>query len=191
MKTKTKDKKDKAVDVPVMNDKAPLRNSSDLTDSARDEERLQPDTAVLDLPDVEDIPGQEYVQPPTLESYVDDTISSDDEEGVLNEQGPLTSTKKGKSGKRSGDILPGDNQGMYETDDSDDQAIRRARLDDTDDDGDPLNEKGFGEELSGEDLDIPGASDDDDDEAIGEEDEENNSWSLENEKEDDEDQKFE
>jgi len=48
-------------------------------------------------------------------------------------------------------------------------------LDNTDLDGDLLNEK---DDVSGEDLDVPGASDDDDNEAIGEEDEENNSYSL-------------
>jgi hypothetical protein len=40
------------------------------------------------------------------------------------------------------------------------------------------NEKSFEEDLSGDDLDVPGSEDDDKDEAIGREDEENNYYSL-------------
>lgn len=41
-----------------------------------------------------------------------------------------------------------------------------------------MNEKAFEDDVSGSDLDIPGAELDDSDEAIGEEDEENNHYSL-------------
>lgn len=41
-----------------------------------------------------------------------------------------------------------------------------------------MNEKDFGEDMSGSDLDIPGAELDDLNEEIGEEDEENNYYSL-------------
>ena len=41
-----------------------------------------------------------------------------------------------------------------------------------------MNEKDFEDDLSGEDLDIPGAELDDSNEEIGEEDEENNYYSL-------------
>ena len=41
-----------------------------------------------------------------------------------------------------------------------------------------LNEKDFAEDVSGEDLDVPGAELDDKEEAIGNEDEENNLYSL-------------
>lgn len=58
---------------------------------------------------------------------------------------------------------------------------QRAQLDDTDEDGEALNE---GTDLTGEDLDVPGADLDDDDEMIGEEDEENNSYSEANDDED-------
>lgn len=57
----------------------------------------------------------------------------------------------------------------------DDEAIRKAELDATDDEGTLLNEE---TRLSGSDLDVPGSEDDDDNEEIGEEDEENNSYSL-------------
>jgi hypothetical protein len=59
----------------------------------------------------------------------------------------------------------------------DDQQLAKASMDNTDEDGEPLNEKGFGEDYSGDDLDVPGEEDDDADEAIGEEDEENNDYS--------------
>ncbi len=50
-------------------------------------------------------------------------------------------------------------------------------LDDRDNDGELLNEKGIKQDRSGEDLDTPGADSDDDKENIGEEDEENNIYS--------------
>jgi hypothetical protein len=58
-----------------------------------------------------------------------------------------------------------------------DQNIVAARLDNTDDDGMPLNEQTNNKSL-GADLDVPGAEQDDADEAIGEEDDENNYYSL-------------
>ncbi len=61
------------------------------------------------------------------------------------------------------------------------ETIAGATLDNTDDDGDPLNEQS---DLSGEDLDIPGAEDDDAEEETGGEDEENNSYSLGADKDD-------
>jgi hypothetical protein len=57
------------------------QRNNDLPDSARDQERLKPDKAILDLPDVNDIPGQEHIHPPSLGELADTTISSDDEEG--------------------------------------------------------------------------------------------------------------
>ncbi len=56
----------------------------------------------------------------------------------------------------------------------DDTNLRRARLDNTDEDGEKLNTN-VG--LSGEDLDVPGAELDDEDEMLGSEDEENNNYS--------------
>lgn len=56
---------------------------TDLTDSPRDEERLQPDEAVIELPDVTDIPGQEHITVPPLGELGDTTASSDDEEDTI------------------------------------------------------------------------------------------------------------
>lgn len=55
--------------------------------------------------------------------------------------------------------------------------LKHARLDNVDEDGEPLNEIHDTEDNSGDDLDIPGSEDDDADEIIGEEDEENNGYS--------------
>jgi hypothetical protein len=55
--------------------------------------------------------------------------------------------------------------------------LKRSQLDNTDEDGIPLNEQSSAGDGSGNDLDIPGAEDDDNMEDIGEEDEENNSYS--------------
>ena len=60
---------------------------------------------------------------------------------------------------------------------SDDLVLERAALDNKDEDGDLLNEHSSADDISGEDLDIPGSEADDADELIGEEDEENNGYS--------------
>lgn len=59
----------------------------------------------------------------------------------------------------------------------DNENLKDAQLDIRDEDGTLLNENEGGKNISGDDLDVPGASLDDEDEAIGEEDEENNSYS--------------
>ncbi len=59
---------------------AALRHT-DLPDSPHDAERLKGDEAILDLPDVADIPGQEFVHVAPLGELADTTISSADEEG--------------------------------------------------------------------------------------------------------------
>ena len=64
-------------------------------------------------------------------------------------------------------------------DTQDARNLLEGTLDNTDDDGTPLNEEGsIADDMTGEDLDVPGSSDDDADEDIGEEDEENNYYSL-------------
>lgn len=63
----------------------------------------------------------------------------------------------------------------------DENALRRAKLDTTNDEGELLNE---GSGLSGSDLDVPGSEADDVEEEIGNADEENNSFSTDNETED-------
>jgi len=63
-----------------------------------------------------------------------------------------------------------------DVDTPDNEALYESKFDNTDFDGEKLNEDT--DDVSGKDLDVPGAEDDDENEEIGEEDEENNEYSL-------------
>ena len=148
---------------------------NDLQDSTKDQDKLKNEQATVDLPDVNDIPGQEHVHPPKLGEYADETISSADEEGEnVWTNKPITEDSSDVSDieKRLLD------QSATDMPTTDERQLRRAELDNTDEDGDLLNESGSANAISGSDLDVPGAEDDNEDEDIGEEDEENNPYSL-------------
>ena len=153
------------------------RANPDLTDSADDKKHMQPEETTMDLPEVKDIPGQEHIHPPKMSAFNDVTVSSDDEEGKglldFDEEDDESDVSSEES-----ELLENSVNSMGSADD-DDQA--RATLDNTDEDGEPLNEE---VDASGKDLDVPGAEDDDENEDIGEEDEENNSYSLGADKDD-------
>ena len=55
---------------------------NDLPDNENDSKKLEAEETYIDLPDVKDIPGQEFVHAPPLGELSDTTISSDDEEGA-------------------------------------------------------------------------------------------------------------
>ncbi|HLI93330.1 MAG TPA: hypothetical protein VKU83_06965 [Puia sp.] len=145
------------------------------------------DKRAIDMPEVRDIPGQEHVRPPRLGEMADNTASSADEEGeeVLK---PLDRAEAGDDDdleiRGPSNVSPEERELLATADGEpgDDLSLRTGLLDSTDNEGTPLNEKSFGEgrndEVSGDDLDVPGADQDDRDEAIGEEDEENNDYSL-------------
>ena len=138
----------------------------------------------MDLPDTKDIPGQENIIPPPLGELADTTISSDDEEGVgilddLDEQNEITDQLNANVTKDERKVL---DDAAKKVNSPDQEALEKARPDQYDEDGEPLNEKSA---LNGSDLDVPGSELDDDNEEIGEEDEENNSYSLDDEDEDD------
>lgn len=92
-----------------------------------------------------------------------------------------TLSNKGDEITNDSNVTPEERKLLNATDsnsgEDDDERLRESELDDTDDDGTPLNENS--DDLSGRDLDVPGEEDDDEDEDIGEEDEENNSYSRE------------
>lgn len=149
-------------------------SNADLRDGKRDEQRLQPDFAILDLPEVKDIPGQENIHPPKLNMFADTTISSDDEEGkgLLDFDDDDDLDEDDDISDEELDLLEKSENNMdYE----EDEATKKALVDNTDTEGDLLNEQN---DLNGDDLDVPGAEDDDDNEALGEEDEENNYYGL-------------
>lgn len=79
-----------------------------------------------------------------------------------------------------------DDAGVKESETDDDTMLDGARLDDTDEAGDALNETS---DLTGSDLDVPGSETDDDDELSGGEDEENNSYSSRRQDDDGNDDK--
>ena len=159
--------------------KGSARRNSDLPDSPRDEEKLKSEETTIDIPDVKDIPGQEYVHPPNPGEYADTTISSADEEGdgiwsedamedeTIDDDSIVTDIEK-KLLRDSASDMPT----------VDESQLRHAELDATDNEGDPLNEKSSANAISGSDLDTSGIDEDDPDEQIGEEDEENNPYSL-------------
>ena len=153
----------------------PPHKKMDLEDSTDDMKHLENDEATIDLPDVKDIPGQEHIHVPQFREYMDSTVSSADEEG----EGIWDDEKKEKN---SSDVtsLEKEMLDMSANDmpTKDELQLRRATLDDRDDDGELLNERTSASAISGSDLDIPGADDDNENEKIGEEDEENNPYSL-------------
>ena len=149
--------------------------TQDLQDSPQDEQKMQREEINMELPDVADIPGQEHIHVPPLGELADTTISSDDEEGkgIFDDDEDLDNDVDVTEEERqdldtSANVTPGE---------EDAENLRRATLDNTDEDGEPLNEGSFGEETSGSDLDVPGAELDDANEDIGAEDEENNTYS--------------
>lgn len=159
----------------------PARNQ-DIKDSPGDTEKLRQEETTLDLPEVKDIPGQEHIHVAPLGELADTTISSDDEEGAdllddWNDEDDA-SIRMGTDA----DVTRSDRT-ILETADNfqateDEDRLRKASMDDTDFEGESLNEAGFGKEQTGSDLDIPNSETDDANEEIGEEDEENNSYSL-------------
>ena len=156
-----------------------ISKSGDIKDSKKDQQKLQPETTVIDMPEVKDIPGQEHVNAPQFIEMQDVTISSAGEEGDgilddLNTDDQTIITRSSDLTKEEKKLLK-KSAGHPSTEETED--FKNIALDDRDDDGELLNEKGIKQDRSGEDLDTPGADLDDDDENIGEEDEENNVYS--------------
>lgn len=159
---------------------SPEDTRSDLPDSPHDIERMKSEETTLDLPEVKDIPGQEHIHVPPLGELADTTISSDDEEGkgILDEpEEDEIATRSDSNVSRNEKELLADAADSMST--PDDQALKNARVDRVDDDGELLNER---TRLTGSDLDVPGSEQDDKDEKIGKEDEENNLYSLNDER---------
>ena len=155
---------------------------NDLPDSPHDQERLQPDETTLDLPDVKDIPGQEFVHVPPAGMMADTTISSDDEEGEgIFDDADLGDDDTDYRMGTDADVSRQERRTLSQADfirTGDDERLRRASMDNTDFQGERLNEGSFGEERTGEDLDVPGETDETTTDALGQGDEENKYYSL-------------
>ncbi|CAN5508552.1 hypothetical protein BH10BAC3_BH10BAC3_07680 [soil metagenome] len=160
-------------------------------ESEHDKGLMKPEPAIMDLPDVKDIPGQEYIKVMPFGEIAGVTIASDDEEGVGildfddddDEDFDNDIEKNAMDDETTdADITPEeiellDEGGPVETD-SDTDNLNRSKLDDTDMEGELLNEAGAGASNDGSELDVAGTELDDENEAIGEEDEENNMYSV-------------
>lgn len=152
---------------------------NDLPDNEHDKERLQPEETTIDLPDVSDIPGQENVRAPIISEMADTTISSADEEGdnIFEEEDADLDLRMGTRA----DVSRDERSSLADDDympTRDEDNLRNARMDNVDFQGEQLNERSFGEEKSGRDLDVPGDTDETRTDAMGQGDEENNHYSL-------------
>ena len=140
-------------------------NTGDLHDSAKDKREMQQeDETTIELPDVSDIPGQENIVPAPLGELADETIASADEEGdnlfdddIDEDIDEAADSNVSETEKE--DLEEAANDMPTE----DDINLRESALDNTDNDGTPLNEGSFKNNVTGSDLDVPGAEDDDED----------------------------
>lgn len=145
-----------------------------MAESANDRKHLEPDEAVLDLPDVKDIPGQEHIHVPDMREYADTTISSADEEGdgifddedgeeeddLDEDAADLVSDDSDYDENSEDKVTPTERQMLEmaaEQTPGDEEAEdrRRMTLDNVDDDGVPLMEADLESDAEGEDLDLP------------------------------------
>jgi hypothetical protein len=159
----------------------PARDKMDLQDSERDKERLQPDETTIELPDVKDIPGQEFVQVPPLGMLADTTISSADEEGeglFEDDEEDETDIVMGTEADISREEKETLERGETYMPTRDEAYLQQATMDNTDFEGEPLNERSFGDDVSGADLDTATAPEETNTEALGQGDEENKHYSL-------------
>lgn len=161
--------------------------------STRNREKME-DESYVELPEMQDIPGQEHIHNAGVPGEMaDTTISSDDEEGLRDGKDLLA-----EDGEEDLEIVMGTEADVTKDDLAllgdpdedqdlgDDELIKRSALDDIDTEGDPLNESGS--DLSGKDLDVPDADESDSGaDSMGQGDEENNYYSLGGDDNDDND----
>jgi len=153
---------------------------NDLPDAENDRNKLQAEETYIDLPDVKDIPGQEFVNAPPLGALGDTTIASDDEEGRS-----VFDTDDDEDLRRGteADVGRDERKALEQTEympTRDEDNLQNARMDNVDFQNEPLNERSFGEERTGWDLDVPGNTDETRTDAMGQGDEENKLYSLGN-----------
>lgn len=180
---KTKTPKTKRVDEDLSSsqEQTPPKDGSA---SQRRKQQLSQDDSYIEIPDVSDIPGQEgIVNAGVPGAMKDTTASSDDEEGVKagrdifnaedDEDVKIVMGTEADVTEEDLEMLgdPDQDQDMNE-----DEFIDKEGLDNTDFDGDPLNEASVSEVSSGDDLDVPEEKETDPKKT--EDDEENDYYSL-------------
>lgn len=158
--------------------------AKDSTASKRKKDKLTADSdAYIEIPDVSDIPGQEKITNAGVPGAMSDTtISSDDEEGIregkdlLVEDDDDVEIVMGTEADVTEEDLAMLGDKDQDMDMNEDELVRKEGLDDTDFDGDPLNEAAVNEDSTGDDLDMPESGDEDARKEI--DDEENDYYSL-------------
>ncbi|MER3470704.1 MAG: hypothetical protein C4330_05055 [Chitinophagaceae bacterium] len=160
-----------------------LRDGSDVHDSKRDQERLRSEETTIDLPNVNDIPGQEFVHAPLVGMVGDTTISSGDEEGegIFEEESSEDDgldIRMGTDADVSRDEREALRDGFTYMPTRDEDNLHDAKMDNVDFENTPLNERSFGEVQSGTDLDFQEETDETRNTAMGQGDEENKYYSL-------------
>lgn len=154
----------------------------DITDPRNNNGEVNFNEERIEMPEASDIPGQEHITPAPLGMMADTTASSDDEEGIVNgrdifegedelnivmgTEADVTDEDLQILGPRDGDMDMGE-----------DEEINAHGLDNTDLDGEMLNENAGTLAATGDDLDIP-KGDENLDDALGQGDEENDYYSL-------------
>lgn len=159
-------------------------SAKDSTASQRRKEKLEQDGAYIEIPDVSDIPGQENITNAGIpEAMGDTTAASDDDEGIKNGKDMLAENDDevnivmGTEADVTAEDLANLGDPDQDMDMNDDELVRKEGLDDTDFDGDPLNEAAVDEASTGDDLDVP-EEEDDDVKKTKDDDEENDYYSL-------------
>jgi hypothetical protein len=129
-----------------MNNKKYLRG--DISDSPEDQEKLKGDQAILELPELNDIPGAGHPQINPLFTPGNNTVSSADEEGdeLLDENDVSPDTNVTALEKK---LLSDTFESSYDKD----LPIQSLSLDDRDEDGELLEQSGQENDLFGKDLD--------------------------------------
>ncbi|RYZ51052.1 MAG: hypothetical protein EOP49_12585 [Sphingobacteriales bacterium] len=160
-------------------------DSMSMDNSVSDEERLKQDTSYIIIPDVSDIPGQENITSAGIPGAMSDsTVSSDDEEGIVNGRDLLEDDDDveivmGIEADVTAEDLALLGDANQDLDGGDDELAGQRGLDDTDLDGELLNEAVSDTSSTGSDLDMPVADGSDPQaDAMGQGDEENDYYSL-------------
>ena len=160
--------------------KQTANKTDDISDSAADQQKMRSEEIIIDMPEVKDIPGQENIKVPRFKEMEDTTISSDDEEGkgilddLNKDDEEIVMDSDSNVSKAEASLLK---QSAEHTPNAERTDLKNISLNNTDNEGEELNEKDFSEDRFGEDLDVPGSELDDNDETTGNEDEENNVYS--------------
>ena len=120
----------------------------DIQDSPEDQERLKPDEALMDLPEIKDIPGASRSGKNSSLLPGDTTISSADEEAddLLEDNDDLDDTNVSPLEKK---LLRDSFDPSYDTD----LPVGSISLDEKDNEGESLEEAGQEKDLFGKDLD--------------------------------------